>query len=421
MRILFVSNFFPPSDLGGMEQLCQEVVEQMRDRGHTCHVLTSRYGADGSTQPELNVTRSLYLQADIHYYQPLDYFLRRPMQEQANLRALRALLDSFRPDVVFMWGMWNLSRVIAYWAEQWLPGRTAYYIASYWLIEPDSHEAYWQQQARRPWARVLMAPIRALAQNQLERARESHPLVLRHVACVSNYVYQKLITSDVLPNGGEIIYNGIDVRPFMQASGPTKHPEKLRLIYTGGILPHKGVHTAIEALGRLKQRGEVDGVHLVLVGSGHPDYESYLRQKVIELNLCQHVVFQGRVPRSEIPAILVQNDVFLFPSVWEEPIARTVMEAMASGLPVIGTTSGGQREMLIDGVNALVFPPDDPIRLMECILQLRDDFDLRFRLGEAGRQVVQNRFSLERMTENIETWLASIVKEGSRDQTTNPR
>jgi glycosyltransferase involved in cell wall biosynthesis len=142
---------------------------------------------------------------------------------------------------------------------------------------------------------------------------------------------------------------------------------------------------------------------------------------VIELNLCQHVVFQGRVPRSEIPAILVQNDVFLFPSVWEEPIARTVMEAMASGLPVIGTTSGGQREMLIDGVNALVFPPDDPIRLMECILQLRDDFDLRFRLGEAGRQVVQNRFSLERMTENIETWLASIVKEGSRDQTTNPR
>lgn len=414
MRILFISNFYPPYDLGGMEQLCQEVLLGLQTRGHQCHVLTSRHGSNGRSSVEPGITRSLYLQADIHYYRPLDFFLRRPRQERANVEALRATLSSFQPDVVFIWGMWNLSKQVAYWAEQWLPGRVAYAVASYWLIDPDPHEAYWHQLARRPWARVVMAPARRLAVHQLAQQKAVHPLQLEHVACVSEYVRRKLTAAGALPNDSCVIYNGIDPRPFVEAATTRAcRPDELRLIYTGGILAHKGVHTAVEALGWLQQHGEAGGVSLTLVGGGHPDYETQLRQRVEQLGLGSQVTFRGRIPRTEIPAILAQHDVFLFPSIWEEPIARTVMEAMAAGLAVIGTPVGGQSEMLQDDVNSLVFPPGDAEQLAGCIMRLQHNPLLRSRLAESGRNTVLNRFTLERMIVEVEQWLRCISKEGT--------
>ena len=77
MRILFISNHYPPCDSGGWEQNCQEMVERLQARGHSCHVLTSRYGVCGRVQAEEGVTRSLHLEADAHYYRPVDFFLKR--------------------------------------------------------------------------------------------------------------------------------------------------------------------------------------------------------------------------------------------------------------------------------------------------------------------------------------------------------
>lgn len=410
MRILFLSNLYPPHDLGGWEQNCQEMAHRLQNRGHACHVLTSRYGMNGLPAPQESVTRALYLQADIHHYRPLDFFWRRPWQEWANRRALRRALDSFQPDVVFIWGMWNLSRQIAYRAEQWMNGRVAYAIAGYWPMEPDAHEAYWQRTARRSWARTLMAPARWLARRSLAREKATHPLALEQVACVSEYVRRKLTDAGALPHGARVIYNGIDPYPFLQAATHrTPSPHLLRLIYTGGLVAHKGVHTTIEALGVVQRRGQVDEMHLSIAGGGHPEYEARLKRRVEELGLGDRVAFRGRVPRAEIAELLAGHDVFLFTSVYEEPIARSVMEAMAAGLSVIGTPVGGQGEMLQDGANALVFSPDDPEGLAACILRLQRDPELRARLAEAGRRTVVERFTLDRMVDEMEAWLEGLV------------
>ena len=410
MRVLFISNLYPPHEAGGWEQNCQEIASRLQARGHVCHVLTSRHGVHGRSPLEANVTRALHLEAGIYHYRPLDFFIRRPWQERANRRALHETLYLFKPDIVFIWGMWNLSRRVAYWAEQWLPGRVAYAVASYWLVEGDPHEAYWQRPARRPWVGMLLAPARSLALRTLAREHKAHPLALEQVACVSEYVRSKLDEARALPHGARVIYNGIDPQPFLGASAghPARHHE-LRLIYTGGILSHKGVHTAIEALGLLKQRGDGDALHLALVGGGHPDYEAQLRHRVAELGLEACVTFYGRVPRDQIPILLGESDVFLFTSVWEEPIARTVMEAMAARLAVIGTPVGGQQEMLQDGANALLFPSGDPEGLANCIQRLQRDPHLRGRLAEAGRQTVLARFTLPRMVDDMEAWLSEIV------------
>lgn len=410
MRILFISNLYPPHDLGGWEQNCQEILLHLQKRGHDCHVLTSRHGAADANQAEEGVTRALHLQADIHYYRPIDFFLRRPSQERANRDALRQAIDRFRPDVVFVWGMWNLSHQVAYWAEQWLPGRVAYAVASYWLMEPDPHERYWAQRPRRIWARAPMAPTRRLALAVLARERAAYPLRLEHVACVSTYVRDKLSQAGVLPHGARVIYNGIDPAPFLQAAARRNANDgALRLIYTGSLVAHKGVHTAIEALGLLHEQGALDGINLDVVGGGHPEYEAGLRARVQALGVGGHVAFRGRVPRDDIPDVLAGHDVFLFTSVYEEPIARSVMEAMAAGLAVIGTPVGGQVEMLTHNVNALVYPPDEAGKLASYITTLQQDPALCRRLASAGQRMVLERFTLERMVDEMEAWLEEIA------------
>jgi len=410
MRILFLSNLYPPHELGGMEQLCEEAVLGLRSRGHETHVLCSRYGVAADEPAEPGVERVLYLEADIAHYRPAAFFLQRPAQERANRKALRRAIDAYRPDVIFIWGMWNLSTDLAYWAEQWLPGRVAYAIAGYWFLPPNAHEAYWSQPARRPLTRALLALPRRIALRQLARERAARAPRLEQAACVSHYVRDKLMDGGVLPATSRVIYNGIDPAPYesLQRERPIDSG-RLRLIYTGGVVQHKGVHTAVEALGLLKQWGLIDRVTLTILGGGHPDYVASLQARIAELGLQNAIALPGRVPREQVPAALAEHDVFPFTSLWEEPIARTVMEAMAAGLAVIATPVGGQAEMLEDGVNALTYPAGDSVALADRIRRLLGDPVLLRRLAVVGRQTVLERFTLKRMVDEYEAWLKEIV------------
>lgn len=410
MRLLVLTNFYPPHDLGGMELRCHETVQQLRTRGHQTFVLTSRHGVAADAPAEEGVERSLYLEADLRHYRPLAFFLHRERRVRYNLGRLRRAIEAFRPDLVFAWGTWLLPQRLCYWAERWLgPERVAYAVAGYWFIEPDVHEAYWRSPARRPLTRGTLALPRALALRRLERERRLYPLALRHVSTVSAHVRERMAQAGRLPCGARVIYNGIEPQPFILAGAERKPSGRLRLVYFGGLAAHKGVHTAIEALGLLQGRGQVNDLSLALIGGGHPDYEAHLRRLAADRGLESLVRFHGRVPRGEIPRLLADYDVFLFTSIYEEPIARTVMEAMASGLAVIASPVGGQREMLADGVNALTFPPGDAAALAERIIQLRDAPALRQRLAEAGRKTVLERFTLDRMVDEIEAWLQEIV------------
>jgi glycosyltransferase involved in cell wall biosynthesis len=410
MRILFLSHGYPPYALGGLTLRCQEVAEALRQRGHTIHVLTSRYGLDGVAVHEEGVTRALHFQARMDYYRPLEFFLTRPRKERENLAILRETIDSFAPDIVFVWGLWNLSRALPYWAERWMgPERVAYAIADYWLIEPDIHHAYWRLPARRPLVEAAKAAIRPMVLRKLEEERRSQALQLGHVTCCSEYTANKLAAAGALPHGARVIYNGIDPQPFMVRPRPKRSGAPLRLLYFGGLSDHKGVHTAVEALALLKDRGSAVGLDLALVGDGHPDYVAHLRMLAAQHGVLGQIVFHGSVSRDEIPALLARHDLFLFTSIWEEPFGRTIVEAMAAGLAVIGSEVGGSIEIMRDGANALTYPAGDASALADRIVQLRESPELHERIVKAGRKTVLERFTLDRMVDEIEEWLSEIV------------
>jgi len=413
MRILFLTNMYPPHDVGGYEQICQEVTDGLKGRGHEITILTSRFGVDpaGITSQD-GVSRTLHLQGTLNYYQPVDFFLRRSSKEKFNLLKLQKTIDEFRPDIVFVWGMWLLSLNLPYWIEQWMPGRIVYYIASYWPMDEDPHTAYWRLPARRYITEQFKKPLRQLAFSRLRREKYPPALLFNRTLCCSEYVRDKLVDAAKLPASADVLHIGIDPKPFAEFSKKNKPAENetLHLIYFGRLIEDKGAHTAVEAVGLLKQRGFSDQIELTILGSGHPDYEARLHNLISEFGIAGQVKFIGKIPREEIPSLLSKFDVFLFTSIWPEPFGRTIIEAMLAGLIVIGSDVGGSREIFNDYDNDLLFPAGDANALASRITLLLDGAKDKQQLVQFGRKLALEHFSLNNMIDGIEEYIFATLK-----------
>jgi glycogen synthase len=418
MRILFLSNFFPPARPGGYTQWCHEVSERLAEQGHTIGVLTSCYELAKAPANEENIYRLLHLEGDLAYYQPLHFFTRWKKQHRENLVFLEKTVKDFAPDLIFVWGMWALSKALPALAEQLLPGRVVYYLSDYWPSALDMHTTYWQSPAQR-WP--MQVPKRVLSKVAMSMlTKEGQPdLKLEQVICVSARVRDLLVKAGLPIQHARIIHGGTDIERFQGVRKRDYLSGYLRFLYAGQLVRHKGVHTAIEAMARLVNQRRINQITLTIVGSGHPDYEGCLRDLVEREGLQDFVTFHGPVSKDKLPAILQQFDVLIFPSIYEEPLARMTQEAMASSLVVVGTTTGGTKEILTDGETGLTFAPEDAGGLAEQIARLIADPDLCRRLAQAGRQTVLQNFTLDRMVKEIEAYLQEVIN-GVRLNNQNP-
>ncbi len=177
-------------------------------------------------------------------------------------------------------------------------------------------------------------------------------------------------------------------------------PGQAVLAVVAQMTPWKGQDDAVRLVARLRER--FPDLRLLLVGgakfvSGATRYDnvSYTRELeslVAELGLAKEVVFLG--DRQDVPEILSAVDVVLAPS-WEEPFGRSVVEAMAMGLPVIATDEGGPAESLREGVDGFLVRPRSPAEWVEPAGRLLESSDLRARMGAAGRARVAERFATD--------------------------
>jgi glycogen synthase len=409
MRVLFLTNFYPPYEIGGYEQWCQEAANLLMAKGHEIHVLTSRYGTSGNILKEPHVTRSLFLQTDINHYQISDTFFTRLYKELYNIREAKRILFETTPDVVLVWGMWNLSYYVPFFIEKHYPRRTAYFISSYWPTDIDPHRAYWSMPARNHHLNNIKKFINKLVLAELKLENYPPALSFPHVKCCSKFVRDRLVKQGKISEKAGVLYGGIKINDFYSES-KKNFPERLKLIYVGRLVEDKGVKTAIEALRFLKEKGFLEKIELTIIGKGHPYYENLLQRLAEELEVNQSINFIGWVPKNDINQILQQHNVFLFTSIWPEPMARSVMEAMAAGLLVIGTEVGGQVEMLENGHNSLTFRAGDSEGLATQIMKVLNCPSLVNTLGENGRKMVSEKYSLERMADDIEKYLLNVLE-----------
>jgi glycogen(starch) synthase len=412
MRILIISAFYPPHVIGGWEQLVQDINSRLRKRGHTTHVLTSDYGLNKQIL-ESGVDRALTLESDLFRYNPYQ-FLSYKTRLDTNLKVVQLAINNYEPDIIFIHVMWNLSKGVAWIAEQFCPGRVVYYIANNWPYALDPHTAYWRDNGHNALHRLVKRILSPLPLKVIEHEVKSYKLKFEHVLCVSHALKEDLVKfAGIVPSNIQVISNGVETDLFVPLPESEKSKEQnqsLLLLYAGSLVPHKGVHTAIEAMAILANRSdaEVRHIKLTIAGSGNPDYENYLQRLVEDANLGDRIQFLGRIPREEMPELFQKHDVLIFPSIWEEPLARVMQEAMASGLVVIGTLTGGSGELLVEGETGLTFEPNDLETLVNKIMILSKDPKLYSKLSIMGRERVLLQFNLDRMIDEIENYLSNL-------------
>jgi glycogen synthase len=415
MRILVITNFYPPYAIGGMEYRCQETINLLRKRGHKVIVLTSTYGVSPQGVVDGMEYRLLALESDLMHYQPLRFFLNWWQEEKHNLRTFEHVLHKFKPDLVFIWGMWNLSHHLPYYAEQVWRGPVVYSLANDWPAQPSIHESYWHLPARHRLLKPLKQLTGNLALNYLNLRCKNIVLQFNHVICASHTLQEQLLKAGVQLQDAPVIYPGIDLKQFSTNGLQGEDPSALRLslLYAGSLVEHKGVHTAIEAMGHLSKE-ELDlNLNLTIVGSGHKLYEIHLHNLVNKYGLQNKVYFVEQIARAEMPNLMHRHNILIFPSIWEEPFSRVVLEAMASGLVVIGTETGGTKEILKHGETGLSFSPGDAGALAGCVKQLIDKPELRAKLSKNGRELVERQFDIHRMVDEIESYLEDVIKPSS--------
>ena len=411
MRLLFLSNFYPPASNGGYEQLCQEVAAAFTQRGHRVSILTSAEAAGPAVIEEggIQVRRQLHLEVEGGIAGSTMRLLRdRARLEQENLRNLGATVEDVRPDAALIWGMWNVPRSVPALAERLMPGRVVYYICDYWPSLPSAYVQQFQEPARR---RLTRRPKKLLGQLVLTKLRRERaiPLALQRPFCVSQAVRSLLVRAGVQIRHARVIYNGIEIEQFppVRIARWQQPGSFLKLLYAGRLAPEKGVPTAIRAVALLGGQQDQQ-VTMDVVGTGHPDYVRSLKALVRELKLDEIVAFTSGAPRSEMPALLADHDVLVFPSEWEEPMARMIMEAMATGLVVIGTTTGGTGELLEEGLTGLTLGPGDARGLASQVQRVLDDRTLGGRLARAARGRVEQQFTSRRMVDELEAVMREL-------------
>jgi glycosyltransferase involved in cell wall biosynthesis len=221
-------------------------------------------------------------------------------------------------------------------------------------------------------------------------------LVLRRfarVVAVSAEVKQRLLDSGVLNDKIRIVRNGIDLRPFAEAR-PSLRAEfddnTLLVGLIGRLASEKGVDVFLSAVARVAV--EFPGAKFVVVGEG-PDGEK-LERLIDELKIRDSVWMLGR--RDDMASVYASLDLMVSSS-RQEGLPMAILEGMASGLPLVATAVGEVPTVVRDGVTGLVVPADDVERLAGAMVQLLRDVEKRKQFGAAGRKLIADEYSAERM------------------------
>lgn len=195
------------------------------------------------------------------------------------------------------------------------------------------------------------------------------------------------------------LYSGVDTDRFHPRSDDARsairdprpdirHPLVLGTV--GRLDPVKNQAALLQAFARLAAR--VTDLNLVIVGDG--PLRTPLEAQAGALRVADRVTFTGA--RSDTPGLMRDFDLFVLPSI-NEGISNTILEAMATGLPVVAGRAGGNPELVVDGVTGRLYDPADPDALEQALLPYLTDPALRRAHGSAGRERVVQNFSLDAM------------------------
>ena len=389
MHILQVVHGYPPQKWGGVELLTASLARALAERDHQVTVFARmadsaaeefsvRDDELGAAEPTVRVVRVVHNLSHVSHFR-LEYD--NPFLDQAFHR----LLTESRPDIVHIQHLGNLSGSLIQ-----VPAQLGYPVvlslhdfffacSRHYLIDnhtrlcpgPDRGERCIAclesmtsaDEARRRFAyfeRLLRIPQQVIVPSRFlaDRMRDIFPFLEPRL---------------------HVVVPGIVPGLCVQREDP-EDPElsPLRVLCIGMLAPYKGPHVLIEAV-----RGLPAGSVAVSLYGGRLDiwdaYADQLEADAVDLS----IRFCGTYAHDELSAILARHDVLVIPSLCEETFSLVAREALQAGLPVIAAKRGALPEVIQDGVNGLLFEPENADDLRHCLERLRTDTRLREQLTPA--------------------------------------
>jgi glycogen(starch) synthase len=383
MRILTVSNLYPPDSIGGWELGCAQMVDELRGRGHDVRVLTSTpraYRTDGA-QPHVRRVLDVEESWDpvlIGHDTPAA-LVRRMLVNAHNIELLHQEVDAYRPEVVYLWNLIGLGAAgIALAVElRGIP----------WVVHlMDAMPRYIADAARGQHQ-----PFAVLLNRRLTGA---------WIACSQRLVEE--ITEGGAPLSGEVVAipNWVTGPRPAQRDTWFKPGRTLRCVYTGQVVASKGIGIILNTVARL--RGDGYAIEVDLFGDG-PDRAGF-EAHVIGLGLVEAVRFRGLLSQSDLLSELAGFDVMLYPTAVREPFGFAPLEAAARGCVPLVTAGSGITEWLVEGVHLLTAPAD----VDGFATALRDiligETDLA-PIGRRGQRTVLQDFHIEAIAPRVESLL----------------
>lgn len=409
MKILVITNLYPPHEIGGYELRCRDVCDRLKVSGHDIHILTSDHKVVGRTEiPEPHVTRKLRING--MYGNPWLPIRRLYAQEKHNHQILAREIDAVRPDIIHVWNMGGISKSLLLRIEQGnIP--VVYDVSDHWIarsLRADVWLSWWNAPgsfARSALRALLSASgIRSIISRAVPT--DSWDAIRFSKIYFCSAFMRDLTASKGWPvSHADVIHCGIETAAF-----PVKedHSRFEKLLWVGRLAEDKDPLTAVRALSAARRMG-LNQLKLDLYGHGDPEYIAMLDAEISNLGLTGSA-FRKSAPAAEMRRLYSQYDALLFTSNWGEPFALTPLEAMSAGLPVITSLDGGQPELARHEVNCLIAEAANPKLYATRIAELAASPQLRDSIAATGLEEARTRFDIDPITRQIEAFLLKAHK-----------
>ncbi|UCC58941.1 MAG: glycosyltransferase family 4 protein [Candidatus Bathyarchaeum sp.] len=202
-----------------------------------------------------------------------------------------------------------------------------------------------------------------------------------------------------------VIYNGVDINKFKPRTNRAElrrefglEEETKIVLFVGRLYHRKGLEILLRSIPPVLQ--EFKDVKFAISGTGFKKKEESLRKLAKKLEIEDSVSFLGYVPDEKLPYLYSASDIFVLPAIYENfPFA--ILEAQATGLPVISTKVGGIPEFLVDNENGFVIDPGDSTQLTQRVLALLQNPKLAKKMGDRGRKLIEEKLSWRLITGQV--------------------